>query len=159
MSQCARDRMRVMTTRGRHLYAPVALALGFAFASSASAATYTPTTFDDPGNVVPSHCPADQVESDPANDCSLIEAVRAANDAAGDDTIKLAARDLAITGGYVDGDFFLDGGGVLLEDDGTTDAQVTLYRVHVHGNETYGYGGGIANRGKLTRSSGSSAPA
>jgi hypothetical protein len=59
-------------------------------------------------------------------------------------------RDLALTGGWLDGDFFLDGGAVLLEDDGGPDAEVTLDRVHVYGNETYGYGGGISNGGKLT---------
>jgi hypothetical protein len=69
-----------------------ACALGLAFAGPAGAATFTPTTFDDQrdGNVA-AHCPPGVVETDPANDCSVREALLAARNAAGEDTIALSA--------------------------------------------------------------------
>ena len=80
-------------TNGRVAVTVMAAALlsALAFAGGASAATFTPTTFLDQGDVERSHCPANAVETDPENDCSLREAVEAANESPEADEVVLAA--------------------------------------------------------------------
>ena len=80
-------------TNGQRAWVTTAATLlaSLAFAGSASAAVFTPTTFLDEGAVVAADCPADAVESSDDADCSLREAVEAANDLAGADEVVLAA--------------------------------------------------------------------
>jgi hypothetical protein len=70
--------------------AAATIGLALAFAGSASAAVFTPTTFlDEEVNV--SDCPADVVETSSDADCSLREAMVAANAVVSDDEVVLAA--------------------------------------------------------------------
>ena len=181
------------------LIAACATAAALAFAGSASAADYTPTTFEDSlSGIDKADCPPDAI----APGCSVREALAAARDHAGDDTVtlsegtyvlkaslaldgdaKVALRgvgargttidadsgqenpgralviraettgeisDLAITGAYSDGDGFLDGAAVLVEQDEQDRAIGALKRVHIHGNTSEGSGGAISNQGTLT---------
>ena len=182
--------------------AACATGLALICAGPATAAEYTTTAFDDPTATNKAHCPPDVVETDPAEDCSLREALAAARDHAGDDTVKLAAgtyvlrgslsldgdgrvtvrgagarattidadateeqpgrgfvirggttaelSDLALTGAYMDGDALLDGAALLVEHDEDGAATGLVRNVHIHGNQTEGDGGAIANQGRLS---------
>jgi hypothetical protein len=68
-------------------------------AGSASAAEFTPTTFEDTiGGHNPADCPADVVETNPARDCSIGEALSAARQRAGDDVVRLSAGRYTLAG-------------------------------------------------------------
>jgi hypothetical protein len=72
-----------------------ALALTLSLAGTASAAVFTPTTFvDEEVNI--DDCPADVVETDGETDCSLREAVDAANANEADDEVVLSAGRYAL---------------------------------------------------------------
>lgn len=59
--------------------------------------------------------------------------------------------DLAITRAYTDGDFFLDGAALLVEND-EEDGQATgiVRNLYIHDNQSEGNGGAISNQGRLS---------
>jgi predicted outer membrane repeat protein len=84
------------------LIAACATAAALACAGSASAAEYTPTTFDDSlSGIDKADCPPDAV----APDCSVREALAAARDHAGDDTVTLSEGRYVLKGSLsIDGE-------------------------------------------------------
>jgi hypothetical protein len=80
-----------MTTNGRRGVAALAISLltTLAFAGSANAASYYPSTFDDDFPTTPADCVPEQSDPGPGVECSLREAVEAANDTADDDDVIL----------------------------------------------------------------------
>ena len=67
----------------------VSLLTTLAFAGGASAATYYPSTFEDDYPTTPAHCEPGQQQPDPELECSLREAIEAADGTAADDDVAL----------------------------------------------------------------------
>lgn len=82
-----------MSTNGRRALAALAISLltTLALAGSANAASYFPSTFEDDFPTTPADCVPEQSDPGPEIECSLREAVQAANGTPEDDDIILLA--------------------------------------------------------------------